>query len=244
MTWSGWSPEFVGTASGSELTAALESAYALVQREFSELPEVVMITGSGLSGYGLTWGHFAPERWRDALASGRRPEMFIGGERLATGAVLTMQTLLHECAHVLAFVRGIKDTSRQHRYHNREFVAIAQSLGLDYVPETPDSSIGFSAVTLTAEGKRRWSGAIDGLHRAITLTMDNPLAGLLGLLGGSPGGAGGHGVSVRRPKGTGGSSYVKLTCSDGFIIRASRATVAATTFTCGTCGEEMTPADA
>lgn len=248
MRWSGHQEPFVGTASGSELAAALEAAYAAVRREFpkpggfpgeSELPDVVIITGSGLSGYGLTWGHFAPDRWRDALASGRRPELFIGGERLSTGALLTMQTLLHECAHVLAFVRGVKDTSRQHRYHNREFVRIANELGLDYVPDSPDSSIGFSAVTLTSDGRRRWSSVIADLHAAITLSMDNPYASLMGLLG-RGGGAGGHGVAVRRPKGTGGTSYVKLTCADGFIIRTSRSTADATSITCGTCGEEFT----
>src|SRR5687768_2280701 len=86
MTWSGWSPDFTGTRSGSELVAALESAYASVRRSFPELPDVVIITGSGETAFGLTWGHFAPERWNDALAAGRVPEMFLGAELLAAGA--------------------------------------------------------------------------------------------------------------------------------------------------------------
>lgn len=238
MTWCGWSPPLVGTATGSELAAALERAYEAVRSEVPELPDVVFITGSGLSGYGLTWGHFAPDRWRDALASGRKPELFIGGERLSTGATLTMQTLLHECAHVLAFVRDVKDTSRQHRYHNRRFVEIAQSLGLDYVEAEPHPSIGFSAVVLTAEGKRRWSSVIADLHAAITLSLDNPYARLLAPVG-APGGSGGHGVAVRRPKGTGGSSNVRVSCPEcGRIGRFSRSSLALGPVFCGSTSHE------
>jgi hypothetical protein len=38
------------------------------------------------------------------------------------------QTILHEAVHALAHVRGVKDTSRGGKYHNkREFVALAAS---------------------------------------------------------------------------------------------------------------------
>src|SRR5947208_20920 len=82
----------------------------------------------------LKLGHFAAMRWDhagDAL-----PEVFVGGEGLARGAVDVLGTLLHEATHALAHVRGIKDTSRQGRYHNRRFAALAGELGLD-IRETP-----------------------------------------------------------------------------------------------------------
>lgn len=243
MTWSGHHADFVGTVSGSEVVAALEAARDGVRRAFPELLDAVMITGSGLSARGVTWGHFRREAWRDALASGRRPEIFIGAERLATGAVLTMQTILHEAAHELAFVREIQDTSRQHRYHNGEFRKIAEELGLTYTFESPDPTIGYSAVTLTAAGKRRWSAEIAALHQAITLMGDDPTRWLLAP-GGGGAGLGGHGVSLPKMPGQprrGGASYVRLTCACPFTIRAAATTVAATTIRCDSCGEEFTP---
>lgn len=231
---------------GATVVAALEAAYQAVQAEFPALPDAVIITGSGLSGYGLTWGHFARDRWHDAVRQGRRPELFIGGERLATGPTLTMQTLLHECAHALADARGVQDTSRQHRYHNRRFVAIAEELGLEYRPESPDSVIGFSAVTLSRQGASHWSEQIDAIGRAIRLTMGTDILTLLGLLGpgGEPTTGGGHGMRVTgRGKGTGGSSYVKAQCACEPVprtIRVAASTLAAASITCGECGEDFT----
>jgi hypothetical protein len=64
-------------------------------------------------------------------------------------------TLLHEAAHGLAGVRGVRDTSRGGRYHNRRYRSLAQELGLE-VQETPP--IGWSATTVsdaTAEDYRQ-----------------------------------------------------------------------------------------
>lgn len=235
-----WVPPRDAYASGSTLVAALERAYGAVRSEYPELPDAVIITGSGLSGYGLVWGHFARDRWTDAIKHGRRPELFVGGERMATGAVLVMQTLLHECAHALAVARDIQDTSRGHRYHNRRFVALAETLGLEYTHAGPDATIGFSAVTLTKPGRVRWSAQIRDLERAITLGLDLPGwaggTGGLGLTGGT-GGGGGHGLPVRRGKGTGGASYVKATCKcePARVIRVSRSTLTGPEITCGEC---------
>lgn len=227
--------------SGSTVVAALEAAYGDVREVFPELPDAVIITGSGLSGYGLTWGHFAHDRWADAVRDGRRPELFIGGERLSTGPELTMQTLLHECAHALAHARDVKDTSRGYRYHNRRFVAIAEELGLAYRHESPDSVIGFSAVTITAQGLTRWAHAIDRIRDAVALHQTLPgwlLGGPGGGLGGL-GGSGGHGAPIRRPRGTGGSSYVKATCACPRTIRVAPSVLALGPITCGVCGEEF-----
>lgn len=53
-------------------------------------------------------------------------------------------TLLHEAAHGVASTRGIKDTSRQGRYHNRRFAQLATELG---IVVAPDGARGWSATT-------------------------------------------------------------------------------------------------
>ena len=77
--------------------------------------------------------------------------LFIAGECLAEGPSQTLQTMLHEAVHALAHVRGVKDTSRGGKYHNkREFVALAGELGLAWPQgQQPHSVIGFSEVQLT-----------------------------------------------------------------------------------------------
>jgi hypothetical protein len=54
--------------------------------------------------------------------------------------------MLREAIHALAYVRGVKDTSRGGKYHNkREFVALAGELGLAWPQgQRPHPVIGFS----------------------------------------------------------------------------------------------------
>ena len=132
----------VSVALSSPLVAALESAWSAIQARHSDLPDVVIVLASGSVGAprgALKLGHFAAMRWTHADAAptaqeGARaalPEVFVGGEGLALGAVDVLGTLLHEATHALAHVRGIKDTSRQGRFHNRRFRDLASEIGLE-----------------------------------------------------------------------------------------------------------------
>lgn len=237
---------FTPTNGGSHVVAALEGAYGDVRMVCPELPRAVtFVTGSGLTGHGLKWGHCAPDRWRDALAHNRRPEVFIGGERLATGAELTLQTLLHECAHLLAIVRGVRDTSRGVRYHNGRFVELAGELGLTYEHPHPDPGIGYSAVVLTDAARKLYGPTIARLADAITLSLDNPLDGLAGLLGGltSPVGLpGGHGGKVRGRAPTGPNrNLMRFTCEcePPRILRMAPKVYELADVTCGECNERF-----
>ena len=79
-------------------------------------------------------------RWTHAQPAGRSGVLHRGLPALAEvlsevrawplGAVDVLGTLLHEASHALAHVRGIKDTSRQGRYHNRRFRDLAAEVGL------------------------------------------------------------------------------------------------------------------
>ena len=63
--------------------------------------------------------------------SNTRGELFMATELVARGATEMFAVLLHEAAHTIASRRGIKDTSRQGRYHNGRFRMIAGEVGLD-----------------------------------------------------------------------------------------------------------------
>ncbi len=77
-----------------------------------------------------------------------------------------LQTMLHEAAHALAHVRGIKDTSRSgNRYHNSAFAELAEELGLKR-PQTRSNSIGYSACTITEETVKTYESTIKALDAA------------------------------------------------------------------------------
>jgi hypothetical protein len=73
------------------------------------------------------------------------PEVLVAGEGLVRGAEFVLETLLHETAHGLAYVRKTKDMSRQGRYHNRRYQVLAEELGLD-VAEA--GAFGWSSTTI------------------------------------------------------------------------------------------------
>ena len=140
---------FTGASFTGVLVAALDAAWSAIQARHREVPDVIVTVGSGTLGQSAgetRLGHFAAERWQrsgsgagpaggDAAGggdagAGRVPELFIGGEGLAAGPERVLATLLHEAGHGLADARGIKDTSRQGRYHNRAYRDLARELGL------------------------------------------------------------------------------------------------------------------
>ncbi len=89
----------------------------------------------------------------------------MGGEGLRRGARAVLGTLLHEAAHGVASTRGIKDTSRQGRYHNKKFAELAAELGI--VVE-PDGARGWSATTLPDDTAAVYVAELAQLAEAIT----------------------------------------------------------------------------
>jgi len=71
----------------------------------------------------------------------------------------------HEAAHALADRRGIKDTSRQGRYHNRRFKRLAEELGL-HVDHDP--TLGWSPISLPDTTAQQYASAIAALDPALT----------------------------------------------------------------------------
>lgn len=127
----------------AELVSALEAAWAAIRVNHNEIPAVVIIVGSGTATKQAKYGHFAPTRWQHG--ENQLAEVLISGEGLKRPVEEVFTTLLHEAAHSLADVRDIKDTSRQGRWHNQKFAALASELGLD---TSKDPRIGWSPCVL------------------------------------------------------------------------------------------------
>lgn len=94
------------------MVAALEQAWASIRSRHADVPAAVVILGAGSIGTPagtLRLGHFAATRWdRDTGDAERLAEVFIGGEGLARGPAVVLGTLLHEAAHAIAHVRGVR----------------------------------------------------------------------------------------------------------------------------------------
>jgi hypothetical protein len=161
---------------GSTVVSLLEKVWARIRADHPELPEVVIITGSGLIG-ASKWGHFRAEGWKvkEEGAAIRKHELFLAGEALAKGATQVLQTMLHEAAHTLAKVRGEQDTSRQGRWHNATFRKMAEEMGLEHKATKADKTHGFSGVTLTAATKERYADLLAELDREIRLVCHLPV---------------------------------------------------------------------
>ncbi|GGM27708.1 hypothetical protein GCM10007977_031180 [Dactylosporangium sucinum] len=158
--------------SAATLVAALEGAWAAIRRQHPEVPAVVLVVGDGSpkkANQRLTYGHFDSHRWQSG--TDRLPEVMVSGEGLSRDPAKVFTTLLHEAAHGLAFTRGIQDTSRQGRWHNKQFAKLAAELGMT---TEKDDKLGFSPCTLTDIARQRYAPVIGPLGAALRSTYRHP----------------------------------------------------------------------
>ncbi len=259
-------------ATGSSLIAALEHTWATIRQHRPELPEVVFITGTGLrtaaaASVDARWGHFGAQRWvagrpqpttPPATEAGqgaglqhpadRKPELFVAGECFAEGATHTLTTILHEATHALAHVRGVKDTSRQGKYHNRRFLELAAELDLEWPAGAKAHPVsGFSEVRLSEVATIFYADTIAELDTAIGLHLDTFRR--LGLAGGQPDpGAGGGDQGDGQTDGDGGAktfnrSKLVCDCYPERSIRVSPRQAERGPILCGVCDGEFHPQD-
>lgn len=242
-------------ATGSAVVQLLERVWTRIRADHPELPEVVIVTGSGLVG-ASKWGHFRANGWTtrssdhqeavnrvEAGGVSRMNELFMAGETLAKGSRQVVQTMLHEAAHTLAFVRGVKDTSRQGRWHSKAFVKHAVELGLEHRGATADKTHGYSYVTLTAATVNRYADLMAGLDREIHLMCDLPswLGGEVEQQGGERiGTAPKTGDEDGKPKS--GSMKAVCQCDEPVIIRLSQKTLDLGVVRCDKCDNLFTAA--
>jgi hypothetical protein len=203
----------------SLLVAALERTWQSIRRHHSDVPEAVLVVASGSEGKRLNLGHFAPHRWQ--VNGADRHEVLVGGEGLQRGATDVLGTLLHEAAHGLACARGIADTSRQGRYHNRRYATLARELGLEVASVKP---IGWSATTVPEHTASTYAGQLEELQAALVLwrRQEHRI---------------GTGTRTRA------RNLLACTCPCGRRIRVAKTTLTEAPILCALCAQPFRPDD-
>jgi hypothetical protein len=199
-----------GPVGASALVVALEQAWDAIRRTHPDVPPAVIVLASGTAGRAAKLGHYAASRWE--VAGSETAEVLVAGEGLRLGAVEALGTLLHEAAHGVAHVRGVTDTSRGGRYHNRRYAATAAELGLVAVQHP---RLGWAQTVLADGTAERYAAEIGAIEAALQLWRRAE--------------AGGGGRS-------GGSALVACQCPCGRRLRASRSVLAQAPILCGGCG--------
>ncbi|MFI1869680.1 hypothetical protein [Streptomyces jumonjinensis] len=167
---------------GTRLISALEKCWTEIQKHHPAVPPVVFITGTGVPRrqvekpatstdaparrHYVTRGHHWADRWVVADQEGRLAELFVAGETIRDGGEAILQTELHEAAHALAHVRGIRDTSPgDPRWHRKEFAQLAREVGLE-PPRRSSRPLGFSNCTLPEKTRKKYASVIRRLDAA------------------------------------------------------------------------------
>jgi hypothetical protein len=197
----------------SAVVAALERIWAAIRAQHPELPEAVVILGPGSEARrGLVeLGHFAAGRWHLPADKANRHEVLVAGEGLRRGPRDVLDTLLHEAAHGLAHARGVKDTSRQGRWHNQRYAALAREVGLEV---TADARTGMSQTHLTDQAATRYAEQLRDLEAALGLWRH---------------------AEPKHEREAGSRSLLACSCACGRKLRVARSTLEQAPILCGAC---------
>ncbi|MFJ6686972.1 hypothetical protein [Streptomyces werraensis] len=161
------------------------------------------------------------------------PESLINETVSVCGPGPSFERLLHEAVHGVAAARGIRDTSRAGRYHNRRFLAVASELGLDH-PAEAHVSTGFSLVRMRPETQRLYSPTAERLQLALDAHSAEDRGARRVFLG-----------PAARFGSVGGGVRVKAVCGCGRNLRVVRSVLVKAPILCGSCGEPfLTPTPA
>ena len=203
-----------GSQTASRILKVLEDIWLEIRRWHPEIPPAVIIIASGTEGKQARLGHHAPGRWN--VAGQQYAEVMISGEGLRRTPDEVLGTLLHEAAHALACERGIKDTSRQGRYHNKAFKTCAEQLGLTV---EHDDRFGWSAAKVTPATEFAYARQLRDLADAMTLWR--------------------HGETTTGPTTRRNSNLIAAACPCGRSIRVAASTLAEAPITCQACDQDF-----
>jgi hypothetical protein len=202
----------------SRVLAVLEDTWTAIRRHHGQVPPVVIIIASGTDSRQPKWGHYASGRWY--ASNVKHAEVMISGEGLARTPRDVLATLLHEAAHALAAARGITDTSRQGRYHNKKYSLLAAELGLD-VTETP--GFGWTVTTVPDTTATRYAAQLGAFKDAMTIWRNAE-----------------HTSAAAKGRST---NLIAAQCSCGRKIRVAASTLDEAPITCQACDGYFKPAN-
>jgi hypothetical protein len=203
-----------GSQAASRILKVLEDTWLEIRRWHPDIPPAIIIIASGTDSKNPRWGHHAPGRWN--VNGQQYAEVMISGEGLRRTPEDVLGTLLHEAAHALAHARGIKDTSRQGRYHNKHFKTCAEELGLTV---EHDDRNGWSASTITSLTQIAYARQLHDLTDAMTLWR--------------------HGETTTGPTTRRNTNLIAAICPCGRSIRVAASTLAEAPITCQACDQDF-----
>ena len=127
----------------------------------NELPEPqIVVTETAKKG---AFGWFTPySAWSTEDKKIEKFEIALSAEYMTRkdmkleeegGMIDVIRTLHHEMIHLFCHINDIKDTSRQGRYHNKNFKKACEDHGFIFKDEAPDSTIGWSRAYLSDQTK-------------------------------------------------------------------------------------------
>jgi len=160
------------------LIKASEDCWSAIRKEHPGLPEVVFLIESNSASIGTKkasekLGHFFNSSWR-AKDGTMYHEVVLTGEHLARPATAVFGTILHEAAHALNFALGLKDTSRNGRYHNKVFKKTATEMGMVVsVLKKGKSSFGWARTQCTPSIVQKYKTVIKNLQSVMETELTN-----------------------------------------------------------------------
>lgn len=140
----------------SDFVATCEDAWKIIQSKHDDVPDAVIVVGTGGRRAPTLLGHFAKDAWEDENGDAIH-EVLIVAEQLKRPPEDIFTTLLHEAVHGIASKRGIKDVSGKR--HNKKFAALCYEVGL-IPPEFADHSLGFSSAILSDDTQAYYQSII------------------------------------------------------------------------------------
>ena len=138
---------------------ALNNAFISIRVNHPEIPNVVLVLGTSSS---KKLGHFHADTWGGKAKATH--ELMMSGQSLQRSAVDVFGTLLHEAVHVYCAAQGIKDTSRNNRWHNARFRKVGEEFGLHL---TNNSTIGWSITSVPEATQKLYAAEIALLKKAL-----------------------------------------------------------------------------
>ena len=152
-----------GVEGVAPVVVALQKVWTRLQAVHADLPDATIVVKRDARAWGHTttskvWGAQVTKgrgKAKTASLDAQRYEVMISGENLSRGAEAVIGTLLHEAAHALNLVRGIRDVDSNSR-HNKRFKATAEeAFGLEI--KDLGNWLGWTDTYVPAECSKRWA---------------------------------------------------------------------------------------